>query len=545
MATARKLSSAVTAVAAAAILSAASCTPDEPREASPEADEREPIAEDAALDCGNIGEQIVRARRGWVPGRAHDIALIPREPNYIGSAARPVHTGPWDFLADVPLFFYGPGVITPGTSNEDVTLADLAPTIADLIGFDGFDSPDGRSLAAGMATGRRPRLVLTIVWDGAGWNALGDHDSSWPYLHGLLDEGMLFERAEIGSTPSNTPPIHTTIGTGAFPRRHGIPSVKMRTGAGDFVDPYEGPSAGRVKLPTLADVYDAALDNEPEIAVVATVNWHLGMIGKGASHPGGDRDIALLMNDQGAPWGNADDYLIPAPAGASLEEATGELDAADGARDGAWGDRDLSDTGLRYASPAYVTYQGDVLTNLIESERLGGDAVTDLVFTNFKSPDDAGHRWGMSSPEVAAAFEAADEALRKIVATLDRVVGPKRWAIALTADHGQTPYPSDSGGWPIGGGELRRDANAALDRADDGKDIVTQVTSAGAFVDRSQLEANDTTMAEVARWLAGYRVGENVVEGDRLPEAWRDRADEPLFDGAVIGDGRAIVTCAR
>jgi hypothetical protein len=478
--------------------------------------------------------------------RSPDISLIPREPNYIGSAAKPVHTGPWDFLAEVPFVLYGPGYVERvGEVETPATMADVAPTIASLIGFDGFDAPNGKALTEGVRRNAPPRVVLTVVWDGGGWNALQQHPDEWPFLKRLMREGVSYTDFEIGSTPSNTPPIHTTLGTGAFPRVHGIPGVKMETAGGVYIDPFEGNNADLVKVPSLADVYDRARRNRPLIGVVATVNWHLGMIGHGAHLEGADRDIALLLNAAGDAYGDASAYEIPLPMGTSLGAEADALDRLDGESDGLWRGRDLTDPALRNASPAFVSYQAKVLTSLMERERFGADDLPDLLFTNFKSPDDSGHRWGMTSPETGAVVKASDDALRSLVTALDRVVGKRRWVLALTADHGQNIYPEESGGWPIGGGELRSDTNAALDSRDNALDVVTRVTSSGAYVDKQEMRANDLTLVDIARWMADYRAEESVRSGERLPGGWRDRADEPLLDAAVAGSGRAVVTCSR
>ena len=48
--------------------------------------------------------------------------------------------------------------------------------------------------------------------------------------------------------------------------------------------------------PTLADVYDRAMDNEPVVGIVGTVDIHFGMLGHGSFFGGGDRDIALTRS---------------------------------------------------------------------------------------------------------------------------------------------------------------------------------------------------------------------------------------------------------
>ncbi|MFP5353374.1 MAG: alkaline phosphatase family protein, partial [Actinomycetota bacterium] len=424
------------------------------------------------------------------------------------------------------------GVVTDrGRVATPVTLADAAPMTAGLIGDPSFEAPDGRG-DPGLAAGERARLVVTIVWDGGGWNTLREHPDSWPTLRSLMSKGSGYVNATIGSTPSNTPPIHTTLGTGAFPRTHGIPHVKMRTASGDYVDPFEGDDASEVRVPSLADVYDPTTGNEAQVGVVATVNWHLGMIGRGAGAPGGDRDLAVLLNAQGLTYGNDELYEIPAVGDpVALEAATEQLDVADGEADGRWKDDDLSDPAVRYATPAFIDYQQQILERVIAERGFGADEIPDLLYVNFKQVDDAGHRWGLRSPQVAANIEASDRALERLTAFLDRQVGRGRWAVAVTADHGQTLYPHQSGGWPIAGGELAADIEREF--SDDGVDVFRVISSGIFLADRAAL--TDGTAQRVGEWVAGYTAGENLPGGKEMPEGWEGREDERLFSAVLAG----------
>ena len=474
-----------------------------------------------------------RMRRGFVPGRSPDVLLVPKEPNYIGTAARPVHTGPWEYLVKVPLVFYGPGLIEPrGSVGGDATVADIAPTLASVVGYESPHKWDGKVLREVVAGEPRPRVVVVVVLDGVGRNVLEEHRGAAPFLRKMRAHGVDYAEAEVGSSPSNTPPIHTTIGTGVFPRRHGIPHVQVREGD-TFVDPFEGNNADSVAMPSLADLYDAVTSNEPLIGLAATVNWHLGMIGHGMSYPGGDLDEAVLLNDQGEQYGDATTYALPAIADpAELQRLTSELDAEDGNRDGLWRGEDLSDPALRYMSPAFVRYEQSMLERLLE-RGYGRDDVTDLVYVNMKAADTAGHRWGMTSSQVGELVRAEDEALRDTAAFLDREVGRDRWLLVVTADHGQTPYPEESGAWPIRGGEVKSDLQAEF-----GEAAIQRVTSAGVFL------SAPSDGVKVARWLGDYSVGDNVVEGEEVPSAWRDREEERVFDIVMAGPKVVVDHCA-
>lgn len=495
--------------------------------------------------CSELDQFIKRVRRGFVPGRSPDIALIPHEPNGIGLPDAAGHTGPFDYLAEVPLVIYGRGHVDAiGSVAEAPTMADVAPTIARLIGFSDFEAPDGRALATGLRDDAPPpRLVMTVVWDGGGWNTLREHPKSWPFLKSLIRRGVSFSGMEIGSTPSVTPPIHTTLGTGAFPRRHGIPHVKMTLRDGRYINPMELNSPQYIRVPTLADVYDRALSNRPLVGVVATVNWHLGMIGKGTLHPGGDRDVAALFTSAGSTFGDPDYYEIATdladPTG--LAEEAELLDVADGAKDGRWRDHSMDDPALRYSSPAFVRWFGDALREAIDTRGFGDDGVADLLFTNFKSIDDAGHKWGMTSEEMRDVIAASDRELKRLVEHLDEKVGERSWVLLLTADHGTSRYPEESGAWIVRGHDLRVDLNRAFADAD--RPLFERVTSAGIYLKDDAVRRSDLDLAEVGRWLLEYRAEDNLYEIDEIPEYYRPKADVPLFDAVLVGTRVVASSC--
>ncbi len=138
-----------------------------PTEASPSP---EPSAIDsryARIACRLPREEIQRVYNGYHPARSGEVQFVPEEPNYVGNFSS--HSGPWDYLQEVPLFLYGPGHVLPrGEVSRKVppTVADLAPTYAEMMDFD-FDAPDGQGLTEALdPTADPPKLILTVVWDG-------------------------------------------------------------------------------------------------------------------------------------------------------------------------------------------------------------------------------------------------------------------------------------------------------------------------------------------------------------------------------------------
>jgi predicted AlkP superfamily pyrophosphatase or phosphodiesterase len=247
-----------------------------------------------------------------------------------------------------------------------------------------------------------------------------------------------------------------------------------------------------------------------------------------------------LIDEDGFTFTNESIFSLPSIGNRSfLLRLVDRLDLSDGEADGAWNGDDLfggdslEDVLTKKGNPARVKYEQWLLEQFIRRERLGADRVPDLLFVNFKAADEAGHRWGMTSEQVSAVVGEQDRALRRLVSALNSVVGRERWVLIVTADHGQTPLPKESGAWAISADELVKDANRELDRADNERALVTQALPTGVYLDHDELRSNGVSKRTVAGWLASYTVGDNAT--DPVPGGWRGREDEELFDVVLIG----------
>jgi hypothetical protein len=479
--------------------------------------------------CGLPREHLLRIWRGYHPERSGEIQIVPRRPNFVGAWLS--HSGPWEYVQRVPLFFYGPGhVPAAGRVDRPATVADVAPTKAELMDFD-FDAPDGHVLPEAVVPerGAPPKLILTLVWDSVGRNVLAEHPDSWPTLRSLIPQGTWFERATVGSSPSVTPAVHTTIGTGAFPRRHGLVDLRARTGEELRLREEVGPDL--LLAPTLADVYDRAMGNAPLVGMVGP-EGALGLVGHGSSLEGGDRDIVAISKvGQWIPSpGNAEYFRFPAYVRdvPGLDDAVRRLDLEDGQLDGRWlGEEVLESPGDIAQTPAYAEHQTRVLEEIIRREGFGRGTHTDLLFANYRQTDAVGHRWSMNSPQMEGALRASDQALGELIQILNREVGEGEWVIALTADHGSTPKPETTGAFVIDPQKLTQDIQATFGGG--GRRVIENTRVTQIWMDVGQLEAGGHTLEEVAGFLAEYNKGQNASDPEQLPEEERD---ERLFEAA-------------
>jgi predicted AlkP superfamily pyrophosphatase or phosphodiesterase len=485
--------------------------------------------------AGAIGAPIMRnVFRGHVPGRSGEIVLVPRPHRYIvddwdlrtlvsGSPDTFVsHPNPWAYLARVPLILYGPGYVPGGvTITDEVDLTGLARTYAGLLGIEGPRAAEAPLPGIERAS-QRPRVIFTVVLDGGGWNVLQQHPSAWPNIRRISERGTTYTNATVGSAPSLTGAIHANLGTGTYPRAHGIPNNP-------------GWSVEDLRVPTVSELWDERNDNAAVVAALAFDYFHLGMIGHGSGREGGDRDIAVVWRSEGDEWAtDGRHFELPGYLEEADLDALGsyerDLDERDGVDDDRWFGHtleELQDPLKRPSTPAFARLHGDATMDVVLNEGVGRDEITDLVWIEMKMPDFAGHQFNMVRPEVGDVVREVDSQIARFKGALDESVGEGGYVLAITADHGQEPLAEATGGWRINPRELERDIEQRFG------DIVERVTTLDIQVDRQQVRALDIELADVARFIGTYTIGDNVPLGGPgaglVPEA---RLDERLFAGA-------------
>ena len=489
--------------------------------------------------CALPRDQLQRSLRGYFRGRSPEITFVPTEPHFFGNfKTTTTHSGPWDYVQEVPLVLYGPGYIRSTgdlTLDRGATVADLAPTFAKLLGTSFPGARPGRALTEALIPKNlrpgKPRLIMTVVWDGGGWNTLNEWPSTWPNLAKLMAGGTSVQNVMVGSNPSVTPAIHANMGTGAFPNRHGIVSIPQRR-AGRIEDSWAGHSPHNLEIKTLADMYDQRTGNRAKIGMIAEQDWHLGMIGHGAAIRGGDKDIAVLTRtkpfETNARYYRLPDYLQSVP-GFKTDVRT--IDKSDGNQNNKWFGHPLpKDRSEGFANPAWSLYQMRMLRVLLNRERFGRDLVPDLFYTNFKQIDEVSHAYFLQSPEMKGTIPYSDQALGSLVRWMNHNVGKKRWVLAVTADHGVGPKFTEVGAWPINMQELQIDVAIRFGMRI--TELFDNQRPQGFWVDRAALRRAGVTRADIADFLVNYRMRDNLKDSQRIRDGYRAMLDQRLFSAA-------------
>jgi hypothetical protein len=463
--------------------------------------------------CGLPRTVIERIAHGTRPDRSGEIQLVPKDPNFVSGGLS--HAGPWDYLQRVPMLWYGPGFIRPGEHDEPVTLADVAPTAGALLDYR-FQAPDGGVLRdALLPAGQRPlpRLLVTLVWDAAGRDVLDTWPRDWPYLRSLIPKGAWYENATVGASPSNTPPGHAIIGTGAFPNLSGLVDEYVSFGQ-TIQKPFDdGP--GSLVLPTLGDLYDRAMGNRPIVGTVATLDPHIGMMSHGSMWGGGDRDIAVTRQLEGSVKGGAEGlswnltsamapfYRLPAYVNSipGFKRDIEDLDRRDGQLDGDWRGNSIAQLNNGFDTPARTPYQTRLIETIIQREGFGRDRVPDLLYLNYKAIDTIGHIFSLNSPEMRDALDVQDPDLRTLVRYLNRRVGSGQWAMVLVADHGHQYDPAVSGAFQIGIDQLEARIAQRFDDDGDRRPLIQWVRPTEIWLDTRELRDNGYDLSEVSSFI--------------------------------------------
>jgi type I phosphodiesterase/nucleotide pyrophosphatase len=499
-----------------------------------------PIQEAMASDLG--GEYMELVARAYHPGRSGDLQLLvapfnsanyPQESvSLVPNDPRTSHASVWMYLERVPLVVFGPG-IAAGDSSERVSLADVAPTIAQLTGFDGSLElgRDGRPLPGIERPAEPPEVVVTFVIDGGGWNVLQEFPDAWPNLRRLMREGGTFRNAIHGSFPAVTASAHATIGTGAFPRTHGITGHNLRDGrrARKAYGELGHANPGDILVPTLADLWSEETGGRAWVGELGYQIWHLGMLGRGTTSTGtlppDRRPVAVywdeVSDEQG--WRTQNDELYRLPVTVPSLDVFEDHEAAyvpDPARNPEFDPSTKKN--LHCCSTPVIAYQGDLVEATLRDEPIGSPDATGLLFINYKAPDYTGHVYGMFDPMTGNALRDVDEQLGRLVDQLEATY-PGRYALIVTADHGQCPLPDAAGGVRLDPIQLWDD----LEREFGGGlfSVVQNVVPSEVYLHADVLWDAGDSREDIASWLRDYPYRRNL--GAYVP---RDAIEQELLD---------------
>ena len=346
-------------------------------------------------------------------------------------------------------------------------------------------APPGHPVAA-PASGTR-LVVLVVLDQWPEWSFEAKRHAFHAGFSRALEEGE-WHVGEHPSAATLTAPGHAQLGTGAPTARSGILAnewwhrdlhrVLMA------VEDEDGRESTKwLRVPGLGD----ALAATPGKAVAISLKSRAALLPLGHTglaiwydaHAGRFDAYALAHGTpvpSPRPWLEA--YTAAHPVAARLEPWTPLPDTAElaGVPDdnrGEVGEKGFGPTfphdpaatknpaDAVFAMPLGNQLELEVASEAITGEHLGADAAPDLLVVSLSAHDYVGHGWGHESLEEWDLDRRLDESLAQFMASLDEKVGPDRWAMIVTSDHGASPLPEALGGGRLTPDQVRAAANAA------------------------------------------------------------------------------------
>jgi predicted AlkP superfamily pyrophosphatase or phosphodiesterase len=352
--------------------------------------------------------------------------------------------------------------------------------------------------------GGAPRLVVLLVADQMRADYVARFHHRWRSgMRVLLDEGAQFTRAEFPYLNTVTCAGHATIGTGAYPRTHGLvlngwwhPDTRRYENCTDDADaPHvtygrpaaSGSSARRLLVPTLADELRAQKPGARVVSLALKARSAVPLAGGAADaavwfdEPAGSFVTSRAFSD--GPVAAVRDFI----AGDPFERDAGTTwtlqDRGDTYRepDAAIGERPVAGWSALFPhpvvgragtdaqfvdrwqkSPLSTAYLARMGVSLVERLRLGGGEATDYLAVSFSGLDLMGHDFGPRSREVEDYLIHLDAAVGALIQRLDEVVGRERYTLALTSDHGVADIPEQQGAGRLITEDVQQAAEQAL-----------------------------------------------------------------------------------
>jgi len=350
------------------------------------------------------------------------------------------------------------------------------------------------SLASGTPAARQdvpgaepPRLLVLLVLDQFPSEYIELYGSQWTRgLRRLVDGSALFTEAAYPYGRTATCAGHGTIGTGAFPQRHGLVGNQWYDRELDKrvtceEDPAVTPvvlgdgstesrhSAHYMKIPALADQLRRQSPRQPNIVSVAEKARSAIALG-GHGGPG----TVILWKTEGkiwssstaftaTPWPDAVDFVSRNPITRDYGKVWTKLlpESAYRFRDddpaepqpAPW-DRTFPHTlhtpeGMNESvfasawgrSPWSDEFVVDFAIHLLRTRQLGRQPGTDMLAVGLGALDQLGHQYGPRSHEVQDLLARADVTIGRLLDVLDEEVGAGRYVVAWSADHGVARIP--------------------------------------------------------------------------------------------------------
>lgn len=406
----------------------------------------------------------------------------------------------------------------------------------------------------------RPALVVVLVIDQFRADYVQRYGHQWSRgLRRLFTEGAYYTEAAFPYASTMTCAGHATIGTGTFPRTHGLISnawfdraagrdvtctedaaiVNVGYGA---TPPRYGDSPARLASPSLADEMRSQLALPPRVVTVSMkarsalpLAGHRSTLSTWFDGPRGFVTSPAMGTPERVPF--LQTYLQDHPVEADEEQVWERLlpESAYAYTDAGIGEAGMGGQfphrlapprvddqldpvfyGNWQMSPFADAYIGRMAEAAVKAYGLGQGPGTDFLAVSFSALDIVGHAYGPRSHEAQDVLVRVDATIGQLLDALDRDVGRDRYVLAFTSDHGASPVPAQMIGLGLGGGVVDRRAVSAVVTDALGGSTVDGISGAEVYLSKDA--ASRLTNLDARAWDA-LRAAIEAVPG--VAQAYR------------------------
>jgi predicted AlkP superfamily pyrophosphatase or phosphodiesterase len=408
----------------------------------------------------------------------------------------------------------------------------------------------------------KPKLVVILVIDQFRGDYLDRYRDDLKTANGFnlfLKRGAYFSACYFDYANTKTAPGHATIGTGAYTDGHGIggnewwdlsrnsdrvissvEDERYRL-VGNFDDlpallppPAPAPNDPRIGSSPI-NLRATTIGDEVRLATQGRAKLYgISLKDRAAILPSGQSANGAFWIDNASGRFVTSTYYMPKLPDWATKFNKGPRIAQ------AVKEAGLDETTQFYAlvgrTPAANSYELDFAKALIEGEEMGQHDVTDVLTVSLSANDISGHQLGPDSDAQRAMVVGLDRDLDSFFSYLDKKIGLANVMIALTADHGVAPIPSEAAKLGIASARLNlEDFTAAIDatlnaRFLPGKKVEyfmpTQelpylALNAKAFGHVSEREAEQAVLDAIPAAIRKLGAPPLPPNNDRTPEATR------------------------
>lgn len=409
----------------------------------------------------------------------------------------------------------------------------------------------GLVMVSAVAFAKPPKLTLFISVDSLGTDVMERNRSRFKFgFARLFNEGAVYPTARYEQVETVTCIGHTTLTTGAWPRRHGIIGNKAFNRTTGKLEPCFADASHPV-----LEAPPANEDVSPQNLLAETISDKLRQAtqlrGKSVAIGGKGRSAVAMAGRLGDGWWFHEQvgkfvtgtwYRKEFP---TWVKAFNEKKLPDGYQGKSW---ELSAPQKEYfgederpfesdaygmgkvfphplsgglPSPGPASYSAlasspmmnEVMVEFakaaIDGEQLGKDDVPDLLSVSFSALDRTFHLYGPTSWEMQDALARLDKNLGDLIAAAEKAAGGKaNLLIVLSADHGGANIPEEWASIGMDGVRLspvavQKTLNDELEKKFAVQNLVLAIDEADVYLDWKAIETKKLDVAAVRRFAAG------------------------------------------